>query len=545
MTDSFVFSNKVIELIDDLKSVCANYGLGNDGNEYKIITQIFLYKFLHDKFIDEIKDIESEIRKTQNLENYLANLSDDDYELLTMKLGEGTAVFQSKQLISSLFSKQNEANFADIFDSALREIALLNADIFSVVTGGGEKIVLFENLSRYVSDNRDDFCRAIINKLVGFSFENIFSEGFDFFATIFEYLIKDYNSDSGGKYAEYFTPHSVSGIMANCLVPDSLEGEISDVTCYDPSAGSGTLLMNLAHKIGEDKCTIFSQDIAQKSSNLLRLNLILNGLVHSIHNIIQGNSLVAPFHKDRNGALKKFDFIVSNPPFKLDFSEFRSDLEIEENNDRFFAGIPKIPPKEKESMAIYLPFLQHVIYSLKPTGKAAVVVPTGFLTVKNKIEKKIRQKLVNEKMLAGVINMPTNIFAKTGTNVSILFIDKTNQDEVILIDASSLGEKVKQGNNQKTVLRSTDIDKILTSYTSKKQIDGFSIAVTYEDLKTKDYSFNAAIYFDIKIDYEDISPEEFSKRINDSLAKLDAFANESEILKNQIANNLLNLDYEV
>ena len=148
-------------------------------------------------------------------------------------------------------------------------------------------------------------------------------------------------------------------------------------------------------------------------------------------------------------------------------------------------------------------------------------------------------------MLAGVINMPTNIFAKTGTNVSILFIDKTNQDEVILIDASSLGEKVKQGNNQKTVLRSTDIDKILTSYTSKKQIDGFSIAVTYEDLKTKDYSFNAAIYFDIKIDYEDISPEEFSKRINDSLAKLDAFANESEILKNQIANNLLNLDYEV
>ncbi|WP_288247122.1 class I SAM-dependent DNA methyltransferase [uncultured Prochlorococcus sp.] len=545
MTDSFDFSNKVIELIDDLKSVCANYGLGNDGNEYRIITQIFLYKFLHDKFIDEIKGIKSELRKSQNWEQYLANLSADEYELLTMKLGEGIAVFQSKQLISSLFSKQNEANFADIFDSALREIALLNADIFSVVTGGGEKIALFENLSRYVSDNRDDFCRAIINKLVGFSFENIFNEGFDFFATIFEYLIKDYNSDSGGKYAEYFTPHSVSGIMANCLVPDSLEGEISDVTCYDPSAGSGTLLMNLAHKIGEDKCTIFSQDIAQKSSNLLRLNLILNGLVHSIHNIIQGNSLVAPFHKDRNGALKKFDFIVSNPPFKLDFSEFRSDLEIEENNDRFFAGIPKIPPKEKESMAIYLPFLQHVIYSLKPTGKAAVVVPTGFLTVKNKIEKKIRQKLVNEKMLAGVINMPTNIFAKTGTNVSILFIDKTNQDEVILIDASSLGEKVKQGNNQKTVLRSTDIEKILTSYTSKKKIDGFSIAVTYEDLKTKDYSFNPAIYFDIKIDYEDISPEEFSKRINESLAKLDDFANESEILKNQIANNLLNLDYEV
>ena len=94
-----------------------------------------------------------------------------------------------------------------------------NSDIFSVVTGAGEKVALFENLSKYVSDNRDDFCKAIVNKLVGFSFENIFDKGFDFFSSIFEYLIKDYNSDSGGKYAEYFTPHSVSGIMA--MIPET------------------------------------------------------------------------------------------------------------------------------------------------------------------------------------------------------------------------------------------------------------------------------------------------------------------------------------
>ena len=109
-----------------------------------------------------------------------------------------------------------------------------NNDIFSVVTGAGEKVALFENLSKYVSDNRDDFCKAIVNKLVGFSFENIFDEGFDFFSSIFEYLIKDYNSDSGGKYAEYFTPHSVSGIMAKCLVSDKEKGKISNVSCYDP-----------------------------------------------------------------------------------------------------------------------------------------------------------------------------------------------------------------------------------------------------------------------------------------------------------------------
>ena len=120
--------------------------------------------------------------------------------------------------------------------------------------------------------------------------------------------------------------------------------------------------MNLAHQIGENKCTIHSQDISQKSSNLLRLNLILNNLVHSIHNVIQGNTLVTPAHKDKNGRLATFDYIVANPPFKLDFSDFRNELDKKKNRDRFFAGIPKVPAKKKESMSIYLIFLQHIIF---------------------------------------------------------------------------------------------------------------------------------------------------------------------------------------
>ena len=181
----------------------------------------------------------------------------------------------------------------------------LNNDIFSVKTEGGAKVILFDRLSEYISDTskRDAFCKAIINKLVVFSFEHIFNQKFDFYATIFEYLIKDYNTNSGGKYAEYFTPHAVAKIMAAILV----NKKVKNVTCYDPSAGSGSLLMNLAHAIGEDRCTIYSQDISQKSSNLLRLNLILNNLVHSIQNIIQGNTILHPYHKDEKGSLEKFD----------------------------------------------------------------------------------------------------------------------------------------------------------------------------------------------------------------------------------------------
>jgi len=310
MTQTQEFERKTKALIDDLKAVCANYGLGNDGNEFKIITQIFLYKFLNDKFIYEVKKLDEKIANTDNVDEALRAYSKDEYEMLMMQLGESTARINPNQYISSLFIRQNEPNFADLFDKTLLDIAKDNSGIFSAVTNDRQKIALFEDIiSSYVRKDRDGFCKAIINKVVGFSFENIFDEKFDFYASIFEYLIKDYNIDSGGKYAEYFTPHAVAKIMARCLV----NREVDNVTCYDPSAGSGTLLMNLAHEIGEDKCTIYSQDISQKSSSLLRLNLILNDLVHSIPNVVQGNTIVDPYHKTEND---KFDYIVANPPFK-------------------------------------------------------------------------------------------------------------------------------------------------------------------------------------------------------------------------------------
>ncbi|MBV1916433.1 MAG: type I restriction-modification system subunit M [Pseudomonadales bacterium] len=534
MNDTQQFTQQTKALIDDLKSVCANYGLGNDGNEFKIITQVFLYKFLNDKFVHEIKQLDETIAKADNWEDALKALSADDYEMLIMQLSESTAVISPNHFISSLFAKQNEANFADIFDTTLTDIARDNSDIFSVLTDGGEKIVLFENLSKYVTDKRDEFCKAIVNKLTGFSFEHIFHEKFDFYATIFEYLIKDYNTNSG-KYAEYFTPHAVSKVMARCLVPADKNGKsskVSNVTCYDPSAGSGSLLMNLAHEIGEDKCTIYSQDISQKSSGLLRLNLILNDLVHSIHNIIKGNTILEPYHKQANGELETFDYIVSNPPFKLDFSDFSAELDSKENHDRFFAGIPKVPAKKKESMAIYLMFLQHIICSLNPNGKAAVVVPTGFITAQSGISKKIRKVLVDEKMLAGVVSMPSNIFANTGTNVSILFIDKTNKADVVLIDASSLGENIKEGKNQKTVLRRDEEDQIISTFNNKEVMDDFSVVVSYEDIAAKNYSFSAGQYFEVKIEYVDITVQDFDTKIDQFSRNLkDLFSASREVEK--------------
>lgn len=540
MTKEVDFRRKTLDLIDGLKSVCANYGLGNDGNEFKIITQTFLYKFLNDKFIYEIKQIDKKLAKAEDWEDVLRKYKKNEYEMLLMQLSESTARLGQKQLISSLFRRQNEPKFAEIFDNTLLDIAKENSDIFSVVTDGGEKVVLFENISKYVTDKRDEFCKAIINKLIPFSFENIFHEKFDFFAAIFEYLIKDYNTNSGGKYAEYFTPHAVAKIMARCLVQE----KVKNVTCYDPSAGSGTLLMNLAHQIGEDKCTIYSQDISQKSSNLLRLNLILNNLVHSIPNIVKGNTLLDPYHKDKKGKLQKFDYIVSNPPFKLDFSDYSTDLNSKENHERFFAGVPNVPKAKKESMAIYLMFLQHIIHSLSDKGKAAVVVPTGFITAQSGIERKIRERLVEGKMLRGVISMPSNIFATTGTNVSILFLDKANtKGDIVLMDASKLGETVKEGKNQKTVLTYDEEESIIKTFNEHKAVEDFTVIVNYEQLKLKNYSLSPGQYFEINIRYSNISPREFDYALIDHVSKLKELFEESRKTERNILHSLNSVRY--
>ena len=541
MTTTIQFEKQTKNLIDDLKSVCANYGLGNDGNEFKIITQVFLYKFLNDKFVHEVKQLDDKIAKADNWEAVLKEYNENDYEMLLMSMSESTARLQPKHFISSLFERQNEANFSDIFDNTLLDIAKENSDLFSVLTEGGEKIVLFENISKYVTDKRDDFCKAIINKLINFSFENIFHEKFDFYATIFEYLISDYNTNSGGKYAEYFTPHAVAKIMARCLV----DGEVSNVTCYDPSAGSGTLLMNLAHQIGETKCTVYSQDISQKSSNLLRLNLILNDLVHSIPNIVKGNTILEPYHKDKNGRLQQFDYIVSNPPFKLDFSDYVADLDSKENHERFFAGMPNIPKAKKDSMAIYPLFVQHIMYSLTAKGKAAIVVPTGFITAQSGIERKIREQMVERKMLRGVVSMPSNIFATTGTNVSILFLDKENtKGDIVLMDASKLGTTVKEGKNQKTLLSPEEEDTIIDIFNKHEAKEDFSVVVSYEDIKAKNYSLSAGQYFEVKIEYTDLSPKEFEEKMITFESNLSTLFSESKTLEMEIQNNLKGLRYE-
>ena len=535
-------------IIDDLKGLCSTNGLSNTAGEEIVVTSVFLYKFLNDKFIANLKAFSKDIDVP-----YEEIIVNNDYMDGFYDSYPQDVAFAYEDTIDYLVGNLNDNDFYKKFDETLVRISNYEMnDAFCVDTAEGTKKPLFTPLSSYVEPSkRNAFARSIFSYITRdrFDFGGAFEDNYDFFSTIFEYLISDYNTASG-KYAEYFTPQALSKAIAQILVKMSpVEDKIYEI--YDPSAGSGSLVLHLANELGDgkfgNKARVYTQDISQKSSRFLRINMLLNGLKESLENIIEGDTLTTPAHYKQRGdntsGLKHFDYITSNPPFKTDFSSTRDSIEtMWSATNRFFAGVPTIPNKKKDSMAIYLLFIQHILYSLKDGGKAAIVVPTGFITAQSGIEKTIRQTIVDNHWLKGVISMPSNIFANTGTNVSVLFIDKTNLNgEILLMDASKMGHKEKIKDLQKTVLTSEELNKIVNDFVNHTVEEDFTISVTYDAIKEKNYSLSAGQYFDVKIEYIDITQEEYDKMIDEFNDDFEKYVKETTQFQQEISKILKEL----
>lgn len=546
-----VLENKIHQMVDDLQGLCSTVGLSNTANEEVVVTSVFLYKFLSDKFIYNLEKFSKEINKP--VESIRKN-EDDMLEAFYMYNSKDVS-FAYADTIEYLVNRIEQPDFYKQFDNALVRIANnVRNEAFAVETADGEKTPLFTSLTTLVESNqRNNFAKSIFGIIAQdkFNFSEAFGGSFDFYSAIFEYLIKNYNVASG-TYAEYFTPQTVSSIMAKILVGMSDKIEAAEI--YDGAAGSGSLILHLAHELGQEsgmnRAIVYTQDISTKSTRFLRLNMMLNGKTESLGNIVRGDTLESPAHfntpHEPDSGIKKFDYITTNPPFKTDFSTTRDRIEQKwQDTNRFFAGVPKIPNAKKDSMAIYLMFIQHALYSLKDTGKAAIVVPTGFLTAKSSIEMAIRTKMIDEKMLTGVISMPSNIFANTGTNVSVIFIDKANtRNEVILIDASKLGDKVKDGKNQRTVLKSDEVTRIIDTFINREEVDDFSVLVSFDEIKEKSYSFSAGQYFEVKIEHVDITAEEFQNRMDTYLTRLSQRFQKGRELEDSIMKQMEEVRYE-
>ena len=553
------------KMIDRLKGLCSQSGLGNQAGEEEVITNVFIYKFLNDKMLYNLQQFADDYEIT--VEEVLEDRSPSGY-LDEFYDAHGLDVrIEPEQMIGALAGKVEQADFPVLFDDTLEAIAANpHNKKFNIERDDGSEVPLLSKITTAVSLNqRATFAKTIFSIITEYSFQDVFGTGsFDFFSRIFEYLIKDYNVASG-KYAEYFTPQNVSRIIAKCLV--GMRDDIKAMEICDPFAGSGSLVLHLAHELGQDtglnKAKIYTQDISAKSTRFCRLNMILNGFADSLDNIAQGDTLLHPMHyqqkNDPQSGLRKFSAITANPPFNLDFSATRDAIvNMWAKTNRFFAGVPTIPPKEKDSMAIYLCAIQHILYSLEDDGISAIVLPSGFLTKTNKIEKAIKKEIVDKHILRGVITMPTNIFANTPTSVSVMFLDKAQaidlsnkkaveenvNDNVILIDASRMGHIIKENGYQRTVLSRDEEDTIIRVFQKKEVIENFSVLISHAELAEEDYSLSPGQYFPVEIEYVSKTRTEFDQEITSMERQLKLLFAEHDQLQKQVLDGFGRIAYE-
>lgn len=304
----------------------------------------------------------------------------------------------------------------------------------------------------------------------------------------YEFLIKNFAASGGQKAGEFYTPPEVSDLIAELLDPQ--EGD----TICDPACGSGSLLMKCGRKIQDKfnskKYALFGQEAIGSTWSLAKMNMFLHG--EDNHRIEWGDTIRNPKLLDNTGGLLHFDIVTANPPFSLE--KWGHEEAAHDVFHRFRRGIP---PKTKGDYA----FISHMIETLKPkTGRMGVIVPHGVL-FRGSSEGTIRQKLIEENLLDAVIGLPEKLFYGTGIPAAILVFKKQKSDnEVLFIDAS---REFKSGKNQNQ-LGEADIQKIITTYKARANVDKYAYLATLDEIKENDYNLNIPRYVDTFEEEEEI-----------------------------------------
>ncbi|AUM13482.1 type I restriction-modification system subunit M [Ketobacter alkanivorans] len=307
------------------------------------------------------------------------------------------------------------------------------------------------------------------------------ADGDDLLGDAYEYLMRHFATESGKSKGQFYTPAEVSRVLAKVIGihPDTSQ----DVTVYDPTCGSGSLLLKASDEAPRG-LSIFGQEMDNATSALARMNMILHN--NTTAKIWKGNTIADPQWKDDNGQLATFDFAVANPPFSN--KNWTSGINpAEDEFGRFTWGIP--PEKNGDYT-----FLLHIIKSLKSTGKGAVILPHGVL-FRGNAEARIRENLIKQGYIKGIIGLPANLFYGTGIPACIIVIDKEHahaRKGIFMVDASK--GYMKDGNKNR--LRSQDIHKIVDVFTKQLQQPRYSRMVPLSDIAANDYNLNIPRYID-------------------------------------------------
>jgi type I restriction enzyme M protein len=307
------------------------------------------------------------------------------------------------------------------------------------------------------------------------------AEGDDLLGDAYEYLMRHFATDSGKSKGQFYTPAEVSRIVTK--VVGITKDTSQDDTVYDPACGSGSLLLKASDEAPRG-LSIFGQEMDNATSALARMNMILHDNVTA--KVWQDNTLASPQWKNSDGSLKTFDFAVANPPFSVKSWSNGINLTDDEFN-RFEYGTP---PDKNGDYA----FLLHILKSLKSTGKGAVILPHGVL-FRGNAEARIRENLIKQGYIKGIIGLPANLFYGTGIPACIIVLDKAeaaNREEIFMVDASK--GFMKDGNKNR--LRSQDIHKVVDVFTKQLELNRYSRMVSLDEVESNDYNLNIPRYID-------------------------------------------------
>ncbi|MBD3617462.1 MAG: type I restriction-modification system subunit M [Gracilimonas sp.] len=305
----------------------------------------------------------------------------------------------------------------------------------------------------------------------------------DLLGDAYEYLMRNFATESGKSKGQFYTPAEVSRILAKVIGVEKADSPKMSV--YDPTAGSGSLILKVADE-APINISLFGQEMDVTTSALAKMNLVLHNRPEDVPAIKRGNTLASPMHLD-NGMLKRFDFVVANPPFS--YKAWTNGLDPENDPYNRFEGFG-IPPSKNGDYA----FLLHIVKSLKNTGTAAVILPHGVL-FRGNAEGTIRKNLIERGYIKGIIGLPANLFYGTGIPACILVLDKEqagSREGIFMIDGSE--GYLKDGNKNR--LRERDIHKIVDLFRSQKEESGYSRFVPNEEIRDNEYNLNIPRYID-------------------------------------------------
>ncbi|OUS31934.1 type I restriction-modification system subunit M [Gammaproteobacteria bacterium 45_16_T64] len=500
---------KKTELYSTLWASCDELRGGMDASQYKdyVLTLLFM-KYVSDKY------------------------AGDDYGLIMVPEGAG---------YDDMVALKNDKEIGDKINKIISKLAEEN-DLKGVID------VADFNDEDKLGKGKDmvDRLTKLVGIFQGLDLANNRVEGDDLLGDAYEYLMRHFATDSGKSKGQFYTPAEVSRILSK--VVGIAKDTPQDATVYDPTCGSGSLLLKASDEAPRG-LTIFGQEMDNATSALSRMNMILHDNVTA--KIWQGNTLADPhFKSEDEKGLKTFDFAVANPPFSV--KSWSNGINI--NDDEFKRFEYGTPPDKNGDFA----FLLHILKSLKSTGKGAVILPHGVL-FRGNAESRIRENLIKQGYIRGIIGLPANLFYGTSIPACIIVIDKEHaatREGIFMVDASK--GFMKDGNKNR--LRSQDIHKIVDIFTKQQESNRYSRMVSFKEIADNDYNLNIPRYIDSSEpeDLHDLSAHLSSGIPNRDIEALDKYwqvfpsiraslfkdaregYSEAQIAANEVKNTILN-----